>query len=53
MRCYDESTLKKLAVLNPCRQHSLIERMATKPGAGISQQDVEALQRGFQSIQGF
>lgn len=52
-QCHDEQTIKEVAALSPDRQRAIIERMASKPGSGISLDDVSDMQRAFQAIQGF
>lgn len=53
VRCHDEGMLGKLAGMTPGQQHDVIERMAAKPGSQIAQEEIDNIQRGFQSIQGF
>lgn len=52
-RCHDEGIFQSLAALNPREQRATIERMTTKMGSPASEEEINAIQRGFQSIQGF
>lgn len=52
-RCHDESVFQSLAALNIREQRATIERMTAKSGTAASEDEIQAIQRGFQSIQGF
>ncbi|MBU1921016.1 hypothetical protein KKG66_09230 [bacterium] len=51
--CHGEENLKTMAGMSSAKRLEVVERMRTKPGANISDEDARAIERAIQNIQGF